>query len=436
MATMEGVLSRAGRSIRLDRRFRFPCRIPSAVPTITLDYGADDPLVLDLIDGTSVDDLVGPLGVEGEAARRLVTAAVSGPSTGPPLQAHVVPGDRVVVAVAGDVPQVQAVAEAVAERLSAAGVVVADITLLQAAPLDPEPRVAGLSEAVAGIGSQSEFDPNLESGTSYLAADEAGRPLYVARPLADADVVVAVGAWTWNAAFGGRGLDGELWPTFSRRACRQELSVALARRGRQALGDWRTSVQEITWQLGVCASLRLVPGTHGSLHAACFGLPDEAARQARTAAAAWSPHVAEPTELAVAAVARAAPGFAAVTRALAAAARVSQPGGTICLVSRLAEAPGIVFQRWRQGAPLDRLVHEAVASRDPLLIADALQTRLFARALGDRRLVLLSALDESTVEDLEFGYAAAPDDIERLAGHAESVAVLHEADLMLPQPRI
>jgi hypothetical protein len=406
------------------------------VPTITLEYGADEPLVLDLCDGTCVDDLVSPAGAEGDAARRLVTAALAGPAAGPPLQAHVVPGDRVVVAVAGDVPQVQAVVEAVAERLTAAGVVAEDIALLHAAPLDPEPSVAGLTAAVPALGSQTEFDPALESGTSYLAADEAGRPLYLARPLVDADVVVAIGPWTWNAAFGGRGLDGELWPTFSRRACRQELAVTLARRGRQALGDWRTSVQEISWQLGVCASLRLVPGSRGSLHAACFGLPDEAARQARAAAAAWSPQVAEPAELVVAAVTRDRPGFASVTRAVAAAARIAQPGGTICIVSRLAEPPGVVFQRWRQGAPLDRLVHEAVASRDPLLVADALQTRLFARALGDRRLVLLSALEESTVEDLEFGFAAAPDVIERLAGHAESLAVLHEADLMLPQPRI
>ena len=40
------------------------------------------------------------------------------------------------------------------------------------------------------------------------------------------------------------------------------------------------------------------------------------------------------------------------------------------------------------------------------------------------------------MEDLEFGFAATPDVIERLAGHADSVIVLHEANLMLPQSRI
>jgi len=92
----------------------------------------------------------------------------------------------------------------------------------------------------------------------------------------------------------------------------------------------------------------------------------------------------------------------------------------------------VIFLRWRQGAPLEQLVHEAVATGDPVLITDALQTRLFARALGERRLVLLSDIDEAAVEELSFGHAATPDVVDRLAHRADSIAVLHEADLMLP----
>jgi len=78
-------------------------------------------------------------------------------------------------------------------------------------------------------------------------------------------------------------------------------------------------------------------------------------------------------------------------------------------------------------------VHEAVATGDPQLIGEALQTRLFARAIGDRRLVLFSGLDEATVEDLEYGYAGSPAVVERLAAKAESLIVLHEADQTFPQ---
>ena len=121
-----------------------------------------------------------------------------------------------------------------------------------------------------------------------------------------------------------------------------------------------------------------------------------------------------------------------MTRAVAAAARVTRPGGTVCIACRVAAGPGIIFERWRQGAPLDRLIHEAATLGDPALVADAVETRLFARALGDRRLVLLSGLDEAAVEELGFGHAASPEAVERLAHRAECLVVLHEADRMLP----
>lgn len=394
---------------------------------ITLDYGAADPLVLEVTEGTILADCRGPQGAQGTAARSLVEAATTAPAHGPPLAAHVVPGDRVLVAVAGHVPQAGDVVTALSGQLAGAGIAPDDIAVLHAAALDEGSAVSG--SLPPGV---TAFDPALDSATSYLAADADGRPLYLARNLVDADVVVAVGNWDWDAALGGRALNGELWPAFSRQACRRELVTSLARRGRKALADWKAALQEITWQLGVCASLRLVAGSGGTLHAACFGLPDEAAHRARAAAAGWCPRIDEPVELAVATLSDPAGGFGAVTRAVAAAARVTRPDGTICLASRVSAGPGILFLRWRQGAPLEKLVHEALATQDPQFVADALQARLFARALGDRRLVLLSDMAEDTVEELEFGSAGSPEVVERLAHRSDSLAVLHEADRMLP----
>jgi hypothetical protein len=394
---------------------------------ITLDYGAADPLVLEVTEGTILADCRGPQGAQGTAARSLVEAATTAPAHGPPLAAHVVPGDRVLVAMAGHVPQAGDVVTALSGQLAGAGIAPDDIAVLHAAALDEGSAVSG--SLPPGV---TAFDPALDSATSYLAADADGRPLYLARNLVDADVVVAVGNWDWDAALGGRALNGELWPAFSRQACRRELVTSLARRGRKALADWKAALQEITWQLGVCASLRLVAGSGGTLHAACFGLPDEAAHRARAAAAGWCPRIDEPVELAVATLSDPAGGFGAVTRAVAAAARVTRPDGTICLASRVSAGPGILFLRWRQGAPLEKLVHEALATQDPQFVADALQARLFARALGDRRLVLLSDMAEDTVEELEFGSAGSPEVVERLAHRSDSLAVLHEADRMLP----
>jgi len=400
------------------------------VKYIRLDYGADDPLLLEVDDDALTADCRGPEGVAGEAARQLVTAALASATAGPPLESHVVPGDRVTIGLAGDVPQAAEIITATVQRLVSAGIEPADITLIHAPPLDG--TASPLTGAAAGIGAV-EFDPAVEPQTSYMAADEAGRAIHLARGLVDADVVVSIGHWGWDAACGGGSFEGELWPTFSRRSCREELVRSLASRGRRAVDAWKMSNQEATWQLGVCANLRLVAGRGDTLAAASFGLPDAAARRARKLAAGWRPVVHAAAMLTIASLSNPRGGLAMLLRAVAASARVTHPGGTVCVASRLAERPGVIFARWREGAPIEGLVREAVGTGDQTLITEAFQTRFFARALGDRRLVLLSDLDEATVEELELGFAATPEVVERLAHRADSVVVLHEADRMLPR---
>jgi hypothetical protein len=405
------------------------------VTAIPIDYGADDPLVIEPGAGSILHDCRGPRGVTGDDAVRLIAAALGDADHGPPLAAHVVAGDRVVVAIAEAVPQAAAAEAAVREVLAGAGLDPGQVTVLRAGPLAIDDAVACAADAAGrpGAAAAGRFDPAAETATAYLAADAAGKPLYLARELVDADVVLAIGAWNWNAALGGRSVEGELWPTFSRLATRRAFVRSLARRGRRFLPSWRDDVRDVTWQLGVGASLRLVPAAAGGLHAACFGAPADAARRARAAADGWRPRLDAPADVAIVSLSDPRAGFDAVTRAVAAAACVTRPGASICVAGRVAVGPGIVFLRWRQGAPLVPLLREAVASADPCLVADALATRLFARALGERRVVLLSDLDESTVEDLGFGHAAKPEVVERLAHRAGRVVVLHEGDRMLPR---
>ena len=405
---------------------------------IELKYGAQDPLVLEISPSALVADCRGPAGVTGAAASQCIAAAIANPPEGPPIAAHVVPGDRVTLAVAGDVPQLTEIVEALLVQLSSAGVASNDILVLHAPPLEPTaiavpPLPLVSAQKLIGRANIVAFDPALEAETACLATDEAGQPVHLAKALIDADVVVAIGEWGWNAAIGGQSIDGEIWPTFSRRESREAFIRTLAKRGRRAIADIRMSMQETIWTLGVCASLRVVVGHDQTLAAAAFGLPEAAARQARTHAASWSPKVSGRAMLTVVSLGCPQLGFSALTRAVAAASRVTHPTGTICIASCLSQPPGIIFSRWRQGAPLEGLVHEALQTGDQTLIADALQTRFFARAIGDRRLVLLSELDEGLVEELECGFAETPAVVQRLARRSQSVTVLHEADRMLPQ---
>lgn len=386
---------------------------------IELHAGAKAPLVVEVRPAALVAELIGPAGVTGSDAERLVEAAVSTPLDGPPLAAHAVPGDRVVIAVAGGIPQARHVIAAIKARLTDAGITDDSLPILHAGP------------TAAGLDAAAEFHAAAVAETAYLAADKAGHPMHMARTLVDADVVVTVGEWSFDARLGGRSLGGELWPAFGREECAADLLLDLARRGRGALRRWRANLDAVVWQLGVTACLRVVAGRDGSLAAATFGTSTTAARQARAAAAAWAPAVARPADLAVCSVSQASSGFNAFSRAIAAAARITRPGGTIC-VAGSTEPPGPVVTRWREGTPLQPLVQEARRSGDQSLVADAVEARFLARGLEDRRLVLLGNLDEALVENLEFGYAATPDAVQRLVRQAESVVIIHEADRMFP----
>lgn len=394
-------------------------------PLIELDAGLEEPVRLTCDPACLVAQYEGPAGLTQDAAGCLVGEALSRPVDGPPLAAHIVPGDRIVLAVADRLPQDPAVLEAVIGCLTAAGAERSAIEVLRPWSGRLEPVTEGVTTSI--------FNPEHETDTAYLAADEKADPLYIARALVDADVVVSMGSYSWNAALGGQAIEGELWPVFSRRDASEQLGRALAMRPRAAHRQWRSTSRDVLWQMGVIAELRLVTGRRGALAHAAFGMPAAAAGAVGKAASAWRPAIAKAASLTVASLSDPLAGLDAVARAVAAASRATFPDGTVCVVGRLADEPGIVFSRWRQGVALQPLIREAVRSGEAALVADAFFTRQMARALRARRLVLLSDLEESTLESLDIGHASAPEDVDRLCHAAESVIVLHEADRMLPR---
>jgi len=398
---------------------------------ILLPYGGPDPLVLEAAGADRVIDARGPTGTSADEVAQLVTTAVTAPTRVPPLVAHVVPGDRVAIALAGPIPFAGAVVAAVRRQLEAAGVMPGDITVLRSPTIEGLASDPPTSESLPG---ELPFDPGHESEAAYLTADPEGHPLHLARVLVEADVVVAIGTRTWDAALGGPSFDGDLWPAFARTSARHDILRNLARTGRRGVETIRDRARDIGWQLGLMASLRIVPGMGNTVHAVEFGTPLAAARGALRRASAWRPRLPGASRLAIVSLANPAAPLPGLVRAVAAAAKATHPEGTICVASRIATPPGAVFTRWRQGTALTPLVMEALRSGDPALVADALSTRLFARALGDRRLVLLSDLDAGLVEDLEFGHAATPEVVERLANRCDSLVVLHEAERSYPRP--
>jgi len=382
----------------------------------------------------------GPEGFDIDASVALVRDALFQPVAGPALPDHVVPGDRVVIAQAGHLPGGQLLSDAIylaiLESLQAGGVSPEDIQLVIAPPniqSDDPSHTVGSAVALNQPFPVTTFDPLNDSETAYLLADESGEPLHLARSLVDADVVLAVGSFGYDASLSGRSPEGELWPSFARQSRRQAFVTSLLKNRRQTLHHWRNEAEQITAQLGVLASLHLVAGNNQTLAGAAFGFPDASVAQSRSLARQWRPSPGSRSTLTIAGITDQQCGIVDLTRALAAAARVTSHDGTVCVACTMNEEPGMVFTRWRQGLDLRMLLREASDSDDISLHMDALQTCLFARALGDRRLVLLSQLEQELVEDLDIGHAETPDAVNRLVQQADSVCVLHEANRLCPQ---
>lgn len=399
---------------------------------VELDWGEDEPIRLPTARSARVAVFEGPQGLSGSDATRRVASLLEATGDVPPLATHVVPGDRVVIAICDPIPQCEAVLEAVRDALDRGGIPRHEPLVLDSRTFEE-----------AGRSLSAEED---EARTAYLAADAEGEPLHLDRCIVDADVVIAIGEWSLDATLPGRSTEGELWPAFSRH---ETLAVharrmLLDRRG--TLGLWRKSLARALDQLGVIASLRLVRGRNGSLADAFFGIPDRTARAAKACAAAWRPMLSQPADCTIFTLHQDPGGpigppadpcarhasLADLARGIAAAARLTAPDGTICGCCHVTEAPGPVVARWREGVSLEKLVREAFRSGDEALVADARLAVALATALGTRRLVLLSDIDPDAVEMLGFGHAESPDAVRRLARSAQSLAVLQDADRMLP----
>ena len=358
---------------------------------IDLDYAAAGPLALAVGSASLLANLEGPAGLSPAALATALAETLGQPLSGPPLRQHVVPGDRVVIALPprlpGDTTTLDVVVQGLTESLAAGGVDPSDITVLVAPPLELLGREESTNRDTAALPAAltdqlTWFQPESDDQTAYLLADAEGEPLHLARQLVDADVVVAVETFSHDPALGGRSPEGELWPGFARQDRRLTLARSLLETRRPVLEAWGRLAAAVTDQLGLLASLRLVPGRDHTLAGVAFGFPADSTRHSRQLARAWRPAIGQQAALTIAGISDPGCTLATLTRAVAAAARATRPDGTICVACNLAGLPDGLFTRWRRGESLFTLLGDAAGSDDPAIVGEALQTLLFARALA------------------------------------------------------
>lgn len=358
-----------------------------------------------------------------------VCAALADPLGFPPLARATVPGDRIVVAIADDVPRQAAVVAGIVHSLVEANVLPEDITVLLSGGVDAcEIQGIGdlLPSRLAAEVHIQQHDPLDTKSLAYLAASKENKPIFFNRLLFDADMVLPVGCLRPQASLGYLGVHGSLFPAFSDQATWQRFRAVGGSDGEVQQRRHAREAAEAAWLLGIHLILQVVPGVGDSLLHVLAGEADAVAQQGRgLCEAAWLHRLSDSPQLVVAAI-EGGPHVQTwenVSRALHAALAVTADHGAIVLCTDLKRPPGPALQRLA-GQPDDLIARREIL-RDRSFDAAAALMLLDARPRVD--VFLLSGLSEDTVEDLGLGYVTGPEQIVRLSRQYPNCLLLGDA---------
>lgn len=402
---------------------------------LQLRYGADSTLEIDLDAGALVAACHTPRGDVLSDPKAATAAALAKPLDFPPLLQAVIPGDRVVLALAGAVPQGPAIVAAVVADVIEAGVAPGDICILRAAT-DPS-SADGLRLALpADYRDQIEIlahDPAHRDRLSYLAANPEGDAIYVNRRLFDADVVLPIGCVRLASTPSYFGVNGTLYPTFSDSPTLDRFAASAIESDSDEIARRRHEADEVAWLLGVLLTIQVVPAAGGGVLHVVAGNPESVERRGgELCRMAWEFKVPRCAELVIAAIEGGdeQQTWENLGRALAAASRAVADDGAIALCTELSSPPGPALQWIGRARDLSGALRQIRKEHSP----DAAAAHELATALTRGRVYLLSRLDESVVEELGMAPVTTAADIARLAKRHASSILLGNAQYAQPTP--
>jgi hypothetical protein len=403
---------------------------------LVVRFGAQSSATLELSSEALVAVCQAPRGTPFADVAAAVDRALAEPLEFPPLAQSVVPGDKVVLALAPGVPQGTTIVHHTLAALRGAGIEGHDITLLRTQDdVDaglPDPLAALPRELTAGIHGEVH-DPRRREALSYLAADAGAKPIYINRTLHEADSVIAIGCLRLEESPGNLGMHGGVFPVFSdaARLDRYRTPAALEPTQRRKL---QKQSDEVGWLLGLQFTIQVVPGAESEVLHVLAGNADAVFREGhRLCQEAWSFEIPQLVDLAVATIEGDAheQTWANVGRALAAATRATRPGGAVVVCTELEEGLGAALEMLVGAADLDEALSE-IQQQHP---ADALVATQIAQALEHGKIYLISQLDDELVEELGVAPLGS-EQLSRIAQRYESCLVLTNAQYAVARPPV
>lgn len=356
---------------------------------------------------------------------------LAAPDDFPPIEAAIVSGDRVALAVDPNIPSVDRVIEGTMRLLRATPAAQVDIVVWDEATEETMQRIRG----VAGGSQVIEHRSADRESLCYLAADQDALPIYLNRVLVDADFVLPIVAVRPSNVSRRRDLTG-IFPTLSDSATRVRY---------REYGDTpspsdtitpagHTIAQEVPWLLGVQVIVAVTVNSRGEVGHINAGTVEAISKRITPTLRHPDP-VPPPADLVVASLDgdRQQQTWENVVRAADAALAYAQPDATIVIWSTLDEIP--------QGAltAIDSdFQDETDHSDQPTATSDEggdlpdwdrfneLASRL-KEIMKKHRLMLHSHLAPDVVEPMGFGTVQSAGELANLSRGFESCGVLRAA---------
>ncbi len=379
--------------------------------------------------------------------------ALQKPEDFPPFKAAIVTGDRIVLAVDPNVPQIGEVIRGVLRAIATTDAGGVDVVLWDEAS---DPTIEAIKAELSPTSRVVRHRSADRRSLGYLAADESADPIYLNRLLVDADFVLPIMAgrsWTASRPRDLTGVYPWLADSSARARYRDSPPDAVSANAKMAA--------ETTWLLGVQIMICVFASNDGRVSEVGAGTIKSIEKRLRVDVDD-QPDFPPAAPLVIASLDgdRQQQTWANVARAALAAMDHVAPGGTIVLWTDINESPSQSLIRQANQDDVDRqeddrLDAEADENRDddseddsedsstvsdddpegrpdgddefPRWDESLAISRLFAEISAEHRLLVHAAIDDEVIESMGLGSVADGAGLCRLSKSFEGCGVLRAA---------
>lgn len=347
------------------------------------------------------------------------------------LNQLVTPGDRVALAVDPQTPSLIPLLKALLSELILLGADLRESKIVL--PEHANKIASSIQSALSSDTALSEIQVILHHGTdrsaiSYLGANEAGDPIYMARALADADVVIPLftshvernGQQTVEANFLYRNFAGTLLaePVKDRKREKQKPLTLEKTNEKQS----SQAAHEAFWLLGVLYGIAVAPGAGGEAEFIFAGNHKQLDQAMTKAQSNWMCRRVAPAGLVIAEISGGIEqqNWEAVGRALELSSELTESGGIVVLLCDVADSKA--SRKSFQTACKRGAVAKAGEDHGVSVFASALDA-----VRGSNPVFLKSQLTEEVTEDLGMGFISKPAELSRLIERLPRTILIRDA---------